>query len=506
MRIYKTRADFTKLQAAQNPSVFAGTICTITDEATNPMYTFQNNVWNELGVGSGGSGDGAAANSVVTVDTVTVTTLKTPLFGGKHNGQGLGGYPKRKTLASFEGTATTLSLLIGGTCALSEDYTDPFVGDTYNAANSSYGNAKTNGKSIKLASSNFGKRLVIPNAVNAVACDVSAGNIYVQVKFSTDNQSTDLYIRLYSTGTPATAGADYVIAKISYQYYRLSGDWQTFGVPIESFTVVGAGATLTSITHAGVSIDNAASSACDVLIGDVFFCPRILSKGSVIIGFDDCRSDTWTDGAKYMMRKGIPGVLYPGAVASVLRGGVDQFQMSVRQMELLQRLYGWQIAYQAFDTEAPVSTADEFGANMGELHAMYNAAGWGYGNDGSYFSGVNINSAYDNEFRKNFRSMRSYKVFSSPQMAAVYGEVVPLPDPYNIRSIGVDTSTHTLANLTGVVDNCITRKSTAIFIFHAAGIGDTKFTGLIDYLDANRATVDCMTMDQLVNKINASSF
>lgn len=46
MRIYKTRADFTKLQAAQNPSVFAGTICTITDEAANPMYVFQNNIWN----------------------------------------------------------------------------------------------------------------------------------------------------------------------------------------------------------------------------------------------------------------------------------------------------------------------------------------------------------------------------------------------------------------------------------------------------------------------------
>lgn len=46
MRIYKTRADFTKLQAAQNPSIFAGTICTITDEALNPMYVFQGGVWN----------------------------------------------------------------------------------------------------------------------------------------------------------------------------------------------------------------------------------------------------------------------------------------------------------------------------------------------------------------------------------------------------------------------------------------------------------------------------
>lgn len=45
MRIYKTRKDFTALNAAGNPGVFKGTVCTITDEAANPMYTFQNNTW-----------------------------------------------------------------------------------------------------------------------------------------------------------------------------------------------------------------------------------------------------------------------------------------------------------------------------------------------------------------------------------------------------------------------------------------------------------------------------
>jgi len=45
MRIYKTRKDFTALNAAGNPGVFKGTVCTITDEAANPMYAFQNNTW-----------------------------------------------------------------------------------------------------------------------------------------------------------------------------------------------------------------------------------------------------------------------------------------------------------------------------------------------------------------------------------------------------------------------------------------------------------------------------
>ncbi len=48
MRIYKTRAEFTRLQAAPSSNTFAGTVCTITDEAANPMYVYQDSTWNSL--------------------------------------------------------------------------------------------------------------------------------------------------------------------------------------------------------------------------------------------------------------------------------------------------------------------------------------------------------------------------------------------------------------------------------------------------------------------------
>ena len=48
MRIYKTRAEFTRLQAAHSSNTFAGTVCTITDEAANPMYVYQDSMWNSL--------------------------------------------------------------------------------------------------------------------------------------------------------------------------------------------------------------------------------------------------------------------------------------------------------------------------------------------------------------------------------------------------------------------------------------------------------------------------
>jgi len=90
MRIYKTRADFTKLQAAQNPSVFAGTICTITDEAANPMYTFQNNTWNELGAAGGSAitGDRAAfwGDSIASLG-FTASTTDSPIVGDMTNQQ-----------------------------------------------------------------------------------------------------------------------------------------------------------------------------------------------------------------------------------------------------------------------------------------------------------------------------------------------------------------------------------------------------------------------------------
>jgi len=449
---------------------------------------------------------GVSANSTVAI-TASSVSQNALLFGGNHNSVGLGGYPKRKTLGVFESSAGILGLLVGGTANRSDDYSDPFVGDTWNAANSSYGNVPTNGKSVKIATSSFGRYLILPTAANAVTADVSASNVYVQIKVITDNQATNVAIRLYSTGAPATSGADYHLATLSPQFHRFSGDWQTISVPIEAFSAVGTGATLTAITHAGVYVDNTVSAACDILIGDVFSCPKILSKAVVIIGFDDCRADTWTDAAKYMMRKGIPGVLYPGAISSVVRASPDQFQMTIRQLELLKRLYGWQVAYQAFNSEAPAVTTGDFEKDMSALHALFAAYGLAGGNDGSYFSSINVNNpTYDSVFRKSFRSMRNYKVWSAAQLGGAYGETVPIADPYSIRSVGVDTATQSAANLTGVVDNAIARKTMALFTFHGVTTGTPTFTGLIDYLDANRATVDVMTMDQLVMKINAASF
>lgn len=451
------------------------------------------------------SGGGASSDATMSVGTAAAP-LTAAMFGGQNNGVGTGGYPKRKTLATFESVASCLYTTLSGTGSRADDYSDPMFGDVWTFPNAGYGGLATNGKSLAITVSNFGKALSMPTTANTVAYDVSTSNIYLQMKMLTNNLLTNLSVRLYSTGTPALAGANYVQASFGYARHRYSGDWQTLGVPIDDFVVVGTGADLANITHAAIHVDTTSSSACTVLVGAIFACPKILNKASVSISFDDCRADTWTDAAKYMVRRGLPGVLYPGAISASLRANPNQFQLTLRQIELLKRLYGWQVAYQAFDTEAPVDTTDGFLAKMSKLHGLHSANGLGGGNDGSYFSGIGVNSMYDEVFRAQFRSMRSYRIYSVPELAGVHGEVVPFADPYNLKTIGVDTSAHSAANLTDVIARAVVRKSHVNFVFHGISIAGATFTGLIDYLDANRATVDVMTFDQLVMKINASSF
>lgn len=74
MRIYKTRVEFTALN---NTNIFPGTVCTITDEATNPMYVYQGGEWNNTVTAttdpvtggsvfsSGDDGFGVYVNSIV---------------------------------------------------------------------------------------------------------------------------------------------------------------------------------------------------------------------------------------------------------------------------------------------------------------------------------------------------------------------------------------------------------------------------------------------------------
>lgn len=418
------------------------------------------------------------------------------------------GYPRRKSLATFFAPTSVNTAINSGNVGVNSDYTDPFVGETWNAANANAGGAPTNGQSVRInwvANSN----VVVARAVgNSVAYDITNNCVYITLKLLSGSPPDNLELRLYTAGGGVGASsANYWKAEILYPHggtLKTGPYWQTFAVRAENFAAMGTPDPITAITCAGIGIVSA--NVGNMLVGNIFACPRLLQKGAVIIGFDDCRSDTWLAAARAMVNRGLPGVCYPGAIASVIRSANDEFQMNLRQLKRLQDEYGWQIASQAWDTENPSDTLPEFAAKMSAMRAFYEAEGFRGGADGSYFSNVSLGSARDEVFRKCFRTMRSYTIWSAAQVSAVRAECTPTPDPYNLQAFGVDTNVHTAAHMQTLVNRAITDKGVMRFIFHGIAENNPTFVGLLDYLDANRATVDVMTEAQLHDRQRALAF
>ncbi|WAC72072.1 hypothetical protein OU995_21245 [Roseateles sp. SL47] len=472
---------------------------------TGPLQAVQN-------VGAAGRADVTfTPQSVVTPFGVTGI----PNYGGYHpfsspraSNLPLVGFPKRKVLAMFFSPTSVNTVINSGNIGVNSDYTDPFVGETWNSANANYGGSATNGQSMRvswIANSD----IVVARAVeNTVAYDVTGNNVYVQLKMLSGSPPGTMQIRLYTTGQIGSASANYWQAEVVYPFNATlkvgATYWQTLGVPASNFTAVGAPGPLTAVVTAGFRITSSDVGA--MLVGNIFACPALLKRGAVIIGFDDCRQDTWTAAMRVMGSRGFPGVAYPGAVASVIRGTPDQYQMTAKQLTRLQNEFGWQIASQAWDTEAPTDSLPEFAAKMSAMRALYEAEGWRGGADGSYFSNVSMGSARDKVFRDAFRSMRSFNIYSAGTIPYLRPEVVPTPDPYNLQAFGVDTSIHTAAHMQGLVDKVIAAKGVMRFVFHGVAENTPAFLGLVDYLDAQRANVDVVTEAQLVDQQRGLAF
>lgn len=454
-------------------------------------------------------GGGVSAQSTVAAPAIAGVpgySDHLPTFQPKRADIGLGGFPRQKTLfLPQNGNYTSANT----SATVTLNYSDPFVGDTYNASNPSAGNQPTNGVSLSMNLTALGSiSHVMPTAANAVAQDLTGHNVYVTFKVISGagfNLSA-LAVRLFDTTTPNINGANYLNKTLTYpDYGRVrNGVWETFAVPIEAFSVVGTGANIAAITHASVRIQTQ-SGAAQVLIGRVFVAPKTLTKGAVSIGFDDCRADTWTFGARYMNQRGMPGVLYPGAIASVIRSTPDQFNMTMDQVKKLQDYYGWQVAAQAWDSENPTDTLEKFTENMSALSALYDTVGYGGGADGSYFSNVSLGSSRDPVFRKSFRTMRSFQTYSATEMAGYNGECLPFADRYNLHGFGVNMGTMALADITAVIDRVIARKTHLNLVFHES-YSSTLFNGIINYIDANRANLDVVTIDQLAFKSRVGAF
>lgn len=458
---------------------------------------------------SSGSIVATSAGTLLTNTTSLAGSYKAPLVGGMAGQLPVQFWHKRrKWLNRFRDQASTLIAQTGGVTKV-DDTTDPFAARAPGAAYPT-----NHGTSPVLVIPSGGAVTAVDNTTAGAAQNLTGQNIYVWFKVlpggAVGPGAITLVVRLFdTTGTPNPNGANYLSA--SSTNWNPTNEWQCIGFAIEDFvTPAGTPPVITSITHAAVRFGGI-STATQIELGGIMFHPKTANRGAVIIGFDDCRADTFTDAADELINRGIPAVLYPGALNAVVRSSVDQFQMSVTELERLVRTHGWQFAYQAFSTENPAGfTADMAVQELSQLRALVDAFGFPGSITESWFSNVGPNNP---EFRAAMKqaapSTRGYNIPSGGSITArsAIPETLPIADPIYVRAFGVDLNSHTLANLTQFVDFTIQNKGLAIFVFHGVSASNgtqfAKYTGLLDYLVANDATVDTVTFDNLVERQRA---
>lgn len=446
--------------------------------------------------------------------------------------------------------ATTLAGAVGGAYATTVGFRGPGIGITIPASTTrdtlarydTAANALPVGTGVDSATDGpqFGTntvRIIVPqgNTValyprfaanfSVVPVDVTDKLICLRIKFIPNTTAGAergnvgaIRVRLYTDASPNPAAANYLEAACGTldRGDTLTGEWQTIRIPIEVFSVAGTipdvPAFMQAIRYAAVSVTHNGNTSATFRIGlsTITAEPGLATKGMVILSFDDCRLDTFTYAASIMARYGFPGVLYPGNIREAL--GKDPVnRMDINQVRFLQE-QGWQIASQAWSSEAPAMSADLFTGEMSELHNYYVSLGLTGSVDGSYFSSVGYGSIYQDAFEKSFRTMRNYTQFSELQQPRP--ESCPPSERFLLKCFGVNTVVNSATNsLIPYAQRSADTNGCAIYSWHGLSSGDTKiaadggvltsFEKFLEWLDLNRDIIDVVTTDTWVRRMGA---
>lgn len=398
-------------------------------------------------------------------------------------------------LASFDQVAR----LTGAPSEVSDVAADPLYGDTR----------------LTLSLASFNVRQLRPLTTMASPANATGQLVRIWTKpiANVDPRLSAYKIRLYSEGSPASPGANYHEFNASGLIREGQKDkeqrWGSFTIPTSAFVAVGSGANLSAVTWAMVEVQANSSSGMTMAVGNVELVANALTKAKMIIAFDDQYPATINYAARALARYGFRGTLYLSPASDTGRPG----KLTVEQIKNLHDNLGWQIASQAWSTENNVGaggidviSADQRTTEMAKLRNWQNALGLTGGGTGSYFSNVGVTDmiAYP-MFRQAFRSMRAYYFGEFSQV-----ETYPWGDPMRIRAMGAGEFQwgNNPAIFTTFwknhVDRAMAQKGVGFLVFHNGLSGamsnwQPAFDQLMAYLDANRAAIDVVTVEDLEN-------
>jgi hypothetical protein len=367
---------------------------------------------------------------------------------------------------------------------------------------------------------------ILTNDNTPAPIDVTGGSIHVTVQKVTPTTGgfTAMNIDLFSTGTPASPGADYhtlnVFADISGGMSGLSGyGSRSYGA--SRFAAVGAGADLTAITFARIRIAGAFNTV--VIPGDVSFVPAASNKASIIFSIDDNHGKAIWDALRILSPYGYPVVLYMSPASRMLGGNANtDGNPSIEQLVALQQRYGWQMASQDY-FDGTVSDQDRTPQQwlVESRKNLIMAAQLGFDldgmRDGSLYGGYTygIDGPITKACERLFATIRRFDNGSGTAGDGVapfpFADTNPPGDPYNMRAYNMDsyissqTAQQCFDKMKAYVDQAVANKGIAILSTHT-GFSDGTISAAVVMLAAYirtlevAGTAEVVTLQQLRNR------
>lgn len=432
---------------------------------------------------------------------------QSPLIGGRR-AQKMQQYRGKRTLAFFDKVANIYG---GGSIAGLSDVSDleAVVG------NSAVQIVTTGGNQVTLA----------PAAVLTAPADVRGGQIRLHYRAIANvfPNIDHLSIELHSAGSPSAPTGNYhrlvpttapfdLRARLSSQ--TGTGLWQTWGVAVNQFEVVGSGADLSAVRFARLILRSSSGNSLTLQVGMIDFLPNALTKAKAILSFDNGYIGHATYSGPQLVKRGWAGVFCLSQQPETHDVQNNRF-CSTAQLRRLHDIHGFQMASQAWLTEdrnyIDGLTEPERTIEMQKIAIWMNAMGFTGGEHGSYFSNVGVQDLVaHNMFRTNFRSVRTYigaSGTSGPPLT--YGEMYPWSDPMRVRAYGASTVTDSTNGARAIAhaQQAIDNKGVAYFAWHSDQDPGSEtynanvhagFNELLDWLDANRDQIDVVTEEALV--------
>lgn len=307
-----------------------------------------------------------------------------------------------------------------------------------------------------------------------------------------------------SDGTVSGANRSYITMQPQNTYLSIFDIWQTFTGGPGEWRTVGTGANLAAVNSIRFHLENNSSTVTSTLSVSHVDTFDLAPKAKCCLCFDDYyisdNDQHWDTMGPKMMSRNFVGTMYPN-IAMFQAGDVER----LRSLQAL----GWQVASHAWtNSEHAALTGNTLVKSLMRSRQRHKGLGFGSGGeDFAWWGGLAHTAANHDALRPYFRSGR---LFTSPNSSLVTGgvhcETLPPGNPLRLRGYGTAGSDITDVGVTmkAYIDKAITSRGLAVITWHNTVFG-AEFDALLDYLDAKRADIDVVTMEQALSPYLADS-